>query len=123
MTTYALDGFAASFSWTIDAESAGVTALCIGDAFAAWSACNPSIFTVRTFRTLGGVEADNTKGDIRRGSAIGSGLALIVGFGGSLVTRSWYPLVGTIAMLMVLWATYEWALANPHDKRRSIADQ
>lgn len=116
-----IDG--SQLTWRIDAETAGVTALCIGDAFAAWSACNPSIFTVRTFRTAGGVEAENTKSDIRRGSLIGSGLAVIVGAGGSLITGSWYPLAGTVAMLGILWLTYEWALANPHALRRSIADQ
>jgi len=108
-------------TWAIDAETAGVTALCVGDAFAAWSACNPSIFTVRTFRTSGGVEAENTKRDIHTGSAIGSGLALVVGAGGSLVTASWWPLAGTIVMLGVLWLVYGWALENPHDLRRSIA--
>jgi len=109
-------------TWRIDAETMGVTALCVGDAFAAWSACNPSIFTVRTFRTAGGPEADNTKRDIHTGSLIGSGLAIVVGMGGALVTASWWPLAGTVIMLGVLWATYAWALDNPHDNRRSIAN-
>lgn len=110
-------------TWKLDPETFGVAALCAGDAFAAWSANNPSLMTTRTFRTKGGVDAKNVANDIILGGLAGTGVALLVGLGGSLITGSWWPLVFTAAMLGYEWLLYAWALQNPHNNRRSIADQ
>lgn len=107
------------FNWKLDAEVIGITALVVGDAAAFWSANNPSVFTVRAFRRKGGKEADTTKRDIRLGGLAGSGLALLVGIGGTAVTKSWWPLAGTAAILVFQWSVWEWAMANPHSSSDS----
>jgi len=109
-------------NWKLDAEVIGITALVIGDAAAFWSANNPSVFTVRAFRRKGGKEAEKTKRDIRMGGAAGSGLALLVGIGGTAVTKSWWPIAGTLAILAFQWSIWEWAMANPHGDESSRGD-
>ncbi len=111
------------WSWEIDTETAGLSALLAADAAAFLSGVNPSLFTIRTFRSKGTAEAEATKGDILAGIAIGSTLALVAGVGGSAVTESWWPLVATVISLLVLDSAYLWALASPHDLYRSIATQ
>lgn len=110
------------FNWKLDAEIIGITALVMGDAAAFWSANNPSVFTVRAFRRKGGRQAEQTKRDIRLGGMAGSGLALFVAFGGTLVTKSWWPLAGAAAILVFQWTLWEWAMSNPHDKTSDITD-
>ena len=111
--------------WKMDAAIAGVTALCMGDVAAFMSQANPSIFTMRTFRSdkVSSADSENTKKDIRLGSAVGTVMSAITGIGGALVTGSWYPIAGTIIALFIIVGVYEWALANPHNRRNSIADQ
>lgn len=111
-----------NFSWKLNSEIIGITALVVGDAAAFWSANNPSVFTVRAFRRKGGKEAEQTKRDIRLGGLAGSGLALIVGFGGSLVTQSWWPIAGAAGILAFEWVLWEWAIRNPHGSGGDIAD-
>lgn len=114
-----------SLTWRADAEVFGVALLCAADVAAFLSAANPSIFTMRTFRSnkVSQAERDNTQSDIRLGTVVGGVMSLAAGIGGTMVTRSWVPLVATIAALGMYSTLYEWALANPHDKRGSIADQ
>lgn len=111
-----LDGL----SWRIDAESAGITALVIGDTFAMVSAFNPSIFTMRAFRTTGTREAENSKTDLKIGLSAAAVVSLVVGAGGSLVTRSYWPVAGVVAALAVQGALTKWAVENPHNIRTSI---
>lgn len=111
------------WTWKLTAEAFGVTALVMGDAAAFWSANNPSVMTVRTFRRKGGAEAEHTKNDIRFGGAIASGWMLLVGFGGSAVTKSWWPLAGAVAAGAVQWFVWEWAIRNPHGVTGDMASQ
>lgn len=99
-------------NWRLSPEIAGITALVAADAASFLSGLNPSIFTIRAF-AKSWAQADETRADILRGMAIGSALAIAVGIGGSLVTRSYWPLFGTLVTLSVLDATYAWAIANP----------
>lgn len=112
-------------TWRADAEVWGVALLCAADVAAFLSAANPSIFTVRTFRSskVSQTEQDNTRGDIRLGMAVGTGMSLIAGIGGTAVTGSWLPLAGTIGALIMYCGLYEWALQHPHDQRGNIAAQ
>lgn len=110
-------------NWRLDAEVIGIAALVAGDAAAMLAACNPSLFTVRTFRSQHGVDAENTKTDIRIGMAMGSALALLIAAGATAVTRSWWPLLIGVISTAAFDGAYEWALANPHNRRKNIADQ
>ena len=112
-----------NLTWKMSPEIFGVMALCMGDAAAFWSANNPSVMTVRTFRRKGGKEAYHTARDIRLGGSIATAWMLLVGIGGSAVTRSWWPIAGTAAAAVVQWAVWEWAIANPHGITGDMAQQ
>jgi hypothetical protein len=112
-----------TLTFQADAEIIGLTALVMADAAAFLSGVNPSLFTMRAFTDAGGAKADNTKLDIRIGSVIGSSLALIAGTGASLVSGSWWPILGTIVTLVVIIGSYEWAINNPHGYGSAIGSQ
>jgi CHASE2 domain-containing sensor protein len=103
-------------------EVMGLAMLAAGDAAAMLSGVNPSIFTIRTFRSSN-AHASRTQSDIHTGMVLGSALAIVVGYGAALVVRSWWPLFVTLATLAVLNGAYEWALRNPHNLHANIADQ
>jgi hypothetical protein len=112
--------------WTLGTPTPdvmGITALTIGDAWAAFSAQNPSLFTMKAFGRKGGEEGELSKRDLRMGALIGTGMALVVAAGASMVTNSWWPVVGTTAACGVQWAVLEHALANPWGKGGGIAHQ
>ena len=109
-------------TWKIDSESMGVVALCVADAASMLAAFNPSLFTIRTFGSSG-AEAANTADSIHKGMVLGTAISLVVGWGGTLVTKSWWPLMGTIAGLCLLNGAYEWALRNPHGNHNGMKDQ
>jgi hypothetical protein len=111
-----------NWTWKLTAEIFGVTALVMGDAAAFWSANNPSLMTVRTFRRKGGKEAEHTARDIRVGGLIATGWILLVGYGGSAVTKSWWPLAGAVAAGAVQWLVWEWGIRNPHGLTSGMAD-
>ena len=104
-----------AWDFRVDSEVAGIAALVAADAAAYLSAFNPSLFTIRTFNT--GWGGEETKGDIYRGLVLGAGLTLITGFGGSSVTRSWWPLISAVAVLLVIALAYQWALSNPRGEQ------
>lgn len=108
---------------TPDAETMGITALTIGDAWAAFSAQNPSMFTMKAFGRKGGEEAELTRRDLRLGAAIGTGMALVVALGASMVTSSWWPVVGTAAACGAQWAVLEHSVANPWGRGGGISHQ
>ncbi len=113
-----------NISWKIDAEAMGVVALCVADAASMLAAFNPSMFTIRTFGSKKNIqEAENTAESIHIGMALGTFISLVVGGGGTLVTRSWWPLFGTIIGLVLLNGAYEWALRNPHGQHNGMKDQ
>jgi len=95
-------------------EVVGLAALCAADAAAFLSGMNPSFFTMRAFTSAGGEKAENTKKDIRVGSAVGAGLALLAGIGASLISESWWPILATAATLVVIIGAYEYAVSHPH---------
>jgi hypothetical protein len=111
------------WGWEADAEVVGIAILVAADAAAFLSGTNPSLFTIRTFRSskVSAIDQQNTRHDIQIGTVIGSVMAVGAGFGGSLVTKSWLPLAAAIGALIILDGAYMWALANPHDTRGSIA--
>ena len=106
-----------------DAETMGITALTIGDAWAAFSAMNPSMFTTKAFGRKGGTEGELTKRDLRLGAAIGTGMAGVVAVGASMVTNSWWPLVGTLAACAAQWLVLEHSLRNPWGTGDAISQQ
>lgn len=106
----------------MDGNVAGISALVAGDAASFLSALNPSLFTIRTFAG-NWASMDGTRGDIWRGILLGSGLAILVGFGGSAITRSYWPLAATIFMLIVLSGAYTWSLANPRTAPAAVGSK
>lgn len=108
---------------TPNPETMGITALTIGDAWAAFSAQNPSLFTMKAFGRKGGEEGELTKRDLRMGALIGTGMALVVAVGASMVTRSWWPVIGTGAACGVQWLVLEHAVANPWGRGGGISHQ
>lgn len=107
-----------ALSWAKPSSAVvGLSLLAMGDAAAFQSAFCPSIFTVRAFRARSDHSA-HTANDVRGGMALGSALALGVGYGASLVSESVYPLLATAAAMALFWAAYEWALRNPRGSQR-----
>lgn len=109
-------------TWKMDPETMGLAMLAAGDAAAMLSGVNPSLFTIRTFRDSK-IHAARTARDIRYGMALGSSLALVVGWGATLVSGSYWPLFVTMLTLIVLDGAYEWAIRTPHGLHSTIADQ
>jgi hypothetical protein len=68
----------------------------------------PSLFTIRTFSD----DPEKVRA-LRHGELVGGAMALTVGAGASLVTRSWLPLLACGATLGVLIYQYEKAIRNP----------
>lgn len=101
----------------------GIALLTIADSSSFWSANNPSFFTVRHFTTEGDQKAEDTKTDIYAGGAKASIETVLVGFGGALITKSWWPLAAPLAYLGVCWMWYKWALEHPHENNVAIAQQ
>lgn len=99
-------------SWALDAESMGLAVLAAGDSAAFLSGMNPSIFTIRHFQSEW--SDGQTTSDIRTGMAIANVLAILVGWGSTVVTQSWWPLTMTAAVTLILDLAYEWALRHPH---------
>lgn len=106
------------WSWRMNPDIAGISALVAGDAASFLSALNPSIFTIRTFSGQW-ASNDETSQDIWRGIVIGAALALLVGFGGSSITQSYWPVISVIVMLFILSAAYVWSLKNPRGIKQS----
>lgn len=120
---YRYGGAAGWSSARPDAETMAIVALTMGDAAAFFSAYNPSIMTTGAFRRKGGREAENSKRDLYRGAAVGTALALIVAAGGSMVTRSWWPLIGSAGVVGIQWGILWYTIENPWGETGSIAQQ
>jgi hypothetical protein len=92
-----------------------VTASCVGSAAGLLSTLNPDIFTIRSFG-VGKVPGVDAKESIHIGVCLGAVLSLGVGVGGTLVSRSWWPLFGTVLALIALGSAYQWALKHPYQQ-------
>ena len=97
--------------WSVDSHVMGVTALSIGNAASLMTVFNPDMFTIRTSERTQG---QSTRDTLHVGMWIGGSISVLVALGGSLVTGSWWPLLGTLATLAIMFYAYEWALKNPH---------
>lgn len=118
--------YGGAHGWTLaapDAETMGIVALTMGDAAAFFSAYNPSLMTTGAFRRKGGQEADMSKRDLYRGAAVGTALAVLVAAGGSMVTGSWWPLIGTAGVCGVQWGILRYTIDHPWGDTGSIAHQ
>ena len=123
---YALYRYGVGHSWTVaapDAETMGIVALTMGDAAAFFSAYNPSLMTAGAFRRKGGTESELSKRDLYRGASVGTALALLVAAGGSMVTSSWWPVIGTAGVCGVQWGILYHVVEHPWGDVGSIAHQ
>jgi hypothetical protein len=93
----------------IDATAIGLTILTIAEVPNFYSGLLPSLFTIGHFSSGESSEAIYW---IRRGEINALGLSIGLGVGASLLSKSWWPLVGTIGMSMFLMYHYEHALKN-----------
>lgn len=88
----------------------GVTTLAIAQTVGNVAAFGPSILDVQTYdNTYAG---GDVKKSVRLALAMGGGLGVAMGAGGSLATGSWWPLIGAVAGLVLIWAAYEWAIRH-----------
>jgi hypothetical protein len=89
------------------AESVALTILTIAEVPNFWSGFLPSLFTIGHF-------SDNEDAEtlywIRRGEVNALILSVTLGVGASLVSKSYLPLMGTLAMSAYLMYQYEHAL-------------
>lgn len=77
----------------------------------------PSLFTIQTFND------DPAKiRSLRRGEIIGGLMALAVGFGASLVSKSWAPFVACLVILAVMIGAYEHAIRTPINGGTNMAN-
>lgn len=109
-------------TWRMDVETAGLAALVVGDVFSTLAGVNPSVFTIRAFRS-DYAHADKTAGDIHIGMVFGSVVSMVVALGATLVARSWWPVAIGAGAVTAADLMYEWAVRNPHNLHGSIADQ
>lgn len=77
----------------------------------------PSLFTIKTFSD----DPEKVKA-LRQGEVIGGAMALAVGAGASLVSRSWAPLVACGTVLGAMIYAYESAIRNPISKPIDMED-
>ena len=123
---YYLYRYGSDHGWSLgkpDEATMGIVALTMGDAAAFFSAYNPSIMTAGAFRRKGGREAESSKRDLYRGASVGTALAVLVAAGGSMVTDSWWPVVGTLFVVTVQWGILIYTVKNPWGSTGSIASQ
>lgn len=90
-------------------ESIGLTILTIAEVPNFFSGLLPSLFTIGHFAEDESSEAIYW---IRRGEVNALGLSLGLGIGASLISHSWWPFIGTVAMSGFLMFHYEYALRN-----------
>ena len=90
------------------AESIAIAVL-IADTVPNWySGLMPSTFTIRTFSD----DPEKVRA-LRRAEVVGSGLALSAGIAGSVLTKSWIPLIMVLVVMAILLFEYENAIKSP----------
>ncbi len=81
----------------------------------AFSAFNPSIFTIREFKN------PRTAKNIRIGEALASAFCLLLGGITSMIALSLLPLVISAIVAALMCCVYEWALMSNRQYHRSMA--
>ena len=109
--------------WKMNAQIVAASALVVGDVWNFNSAMMPSYMTIRTFTSKDPAKAADTRQDVLIGMAAAAAMSVGVGVAVSVVFRSWWPALFSIAGLAVADALYFHALNNPHGGYDSIADQ
>ncbi len=99
-------------------EAIGLTILTIAEVPNFFSGLLPSLFTIGHFAEDESSEAIYW---IRRGEVNALGLSLALGVGASLISHSYWPFIGCVAMSAFLMYHYEHALRN--GAGNSISDQ
>lgn len=93
-----------------------LTALIIGSGSGVYAQFGPSLFTVSSeFFNKEGARDENVK-RIRVAEVMGSVVLLLMGWGGSVVTQSTIPFLGSVGYVFFSVAGYEWAIHNPATK-------
>lgn len=92
-----------------NAERIGLTILTIAEVPNFFSGLLPSLFTIGHFSTDESSEAVYW---IRRGEINALGLSLALGLGASMISKSWLPFAGCLAMSGFLMYHYEHALRH-----------
>lgn len=89
-------------------EAIALTVLTVAEVPNLYSGLLPSMFTISHF----GHQPETVKW-IRKGEVIASILSLTIGGAVSHLTNSPIPMIGTVAMMVILLMAYEHALNNP----------
>lgn len=97
----------AQIGWGISAEGVGLFVLAAAESFNVYSAFCSSPWTVEN------VGADDAKGRSAMMYSTLAGAANVgLGLGASLLAKSWWPLVGTSAVTVIMTFIYRRALAK-----------
>jgi len=106
------------------AEGWGIALLVAFEVPNLFSGLLPSLFTISTFTGASEEKAEHAKKWIRKGEVQAGVVSMGLGLGGSIVTRSPWPLLLTILMIMWLGWQYESALRGAaHGPRMDMANQ
>jgi hypothetical protein len=99
------------------AERAALYALVAVEVPALFSVYNPSMFfTTRRFAS-----EDGSVKDIRRGSAMATANALVLGVAVAVIDHSWWPIIIALALSAAMWYGYEWSIAHPREDAQDMA--
>jgi hypothetical protein len=100
----------AKMGWGISAEGVGLFILAAAESFNVYSAFCSSPWTIEN------VGADEQKGrSAMYYSAMAGGANVGLGLGASLLARSWWPLVGTSAVTVLMLIIYKRALQKAQE--------
>lgn len=100
------------------AEGWGIALLVAFEVPNLFSGLLPSLFTISTFTNASAEKAEHAKKWIRKGEIQAAVVSLGLGVGGTVVTKSPWPLLLTILMIMWLGWQYESALRGAADGLR-----
>ena len=100
------------------AGGAGLFILAMGEVPNYFSGALPSWMTIRRFAA-----DERDAGTLRIAEVTSSVFAILVGIGASLIARSPWPLVGTLAAVVYMVVGYEWAIRSPHEDATPINQQ
>lgn len=94
-----------------NSERAGLYALVAVEVPALFSVYNPSVFfTTRRF----GNEPESVS-DIRKGCALATANALILGIAVSAIDHTLWPILISLAMSLAMTFSYEWSIRHPRE--------
>jgi hypothetical protein len=102
------------------AQTWGLTLLAMSEVPNFLAGMAPSLYTLQHMTGKSAEHGQEARASMMRAYVVGGSLSLAVGAGASLVSRSWLPILGTVAVFVVLVAQYEWALTNPHENAQEM---